>query len=217
MKRHPYTIVCFCAHNDDQIVGAGGTLAKYAKEGKHVYVIIFSFGEASHPHFKRDVAVQMRVKESLKATKILGGKANFYLGLKEGKFIEEYEEKRVENRIKRFLADKKPAKIFTHSVDDPHPDHRAVYNIITKLLDKIHYKGSVYSFDVWNPVNLLKRDNPRLIVDISATFNNKIKAMQQHESQKLARFSLWWNLYFKAFYNGLNNGVKYAEVFYKIR
>ena len=84
-------IIFFCAHNDDHIIGAGGTLAKYVKEGKEVYTIIFSYGEGSHPHFKRRVAVEMRVKESARATKILGGKPVVYLGLREGHFREDLE------------------------------------------------------------------------------------------------------------------------------
>lgn len=217
MKKNRDTIICFCAHNDDQIIGAGGTLAKYSSQGKEVYTIIFSFGEASHPHLRREVTVEMRVKESLKATKILGGKTNLYLGLKEGNFAEEFEKKNLMARLKKFLTERKPSKIFTHSVDDPHPDHRAVYSIITQLLDQIKYKGSVYSFDIWNPINLGKRNLPRLIVDISDTFRKKVRAIEAHESQKLTRFSLLWNLYLKAIYNGLNNNTKYAEVFYKIR
>jgi LmbE family N-acetylglucosaminyl deacetylase len=211
------SVICFCAHNDDQIIGAGGTLTKYAAEGKDVTSIVFSYGEQSHPHLRTRVTVQMRVKESHRAAKILGGQHTLYLGLKEGNFSEEFEKKNLASRLKKILTEKKPSKIFTHSVDDPHPDHRAVYSIITELLDGIRYKGSVYSFDVWNPINILKRNKPRLIVDVSSTFRRKIRAMEAHESQKLARMSLWWNLYLKGYYNGLQNRVRYAEVFYKIR
>ncbi|MFH1510368.1 MAG: hypothetical protein ABIF10_01650, partial [Candidatus Woesearchaeota archaeon] len=98
-----------------------------------------------------------------------------------------------------------------------HPDHRAVHSIVLRLLDEAKFKGHVYSFDVWNPVNIRKRNVPKLVVDISATFAKKMLAMRQHESQKFARFSLWWNLYLKAYLNGLNYGFRYAEVFCKLR
>lgn len=214
MKR---SVLCFCAHNDDQVIGAGGTLAKYASEGRDVYVVIFSYGEKSHPHMKREFMVPMRVKESHKAKRILGFKKETYLGLSEGRLIGEVKEKKLGIRLQRMIKELSPGIIFTHSVDDPHPDHRAVHSIVLGLLDDIRYKGSLYSFDVWNPVNIMKRNIPKLVVDISATFGRKILAMRQHESQKFARFSLWWNLYLKAYLNGLNYGFKYAEVFYKIR
>ena len=38
------TVLVICAHPDDEIIGAGGTIATYAREGKDVITIIFSNG-----------------------------------------------------------------------------------------------------------------------------------------------------------------------------
>lgn len=159
----------------------------------------------------------MRVKESKKSDKYLGIKNTFYLGLKEGHFYEEVKKKKIENKIKNMLLKNKPSKIFTHSIDDPHPDHRAVYKITTKITDKVKYKGELYSFEIWNPLNLKKRKNAKLVVDISRTFDKKIKAIKLHKSQKISLISLLWNVYRKDLLNGLSNNCRYAEVFYKIR
>ena len=123
----------------------------------------------------------------------------------------------VFNFLKRIILKNKPSKILTHSVDDPHPDHRAVYNTVAKIVDKISYKGELYSFEIWNPFNLKKREKPKLVVDISSTFDKKIKAIKLHKSQKISVISLLWNIYRKDFFNGLSNSCRYAEVFYKIR
>jgi LmbE family N-acetylglucosaminyl deacetylase len=209
------TILVLCAHNDDQIVGMGGTFAKYTREGKDLYTVVFSYGELSHPHLKQEVVARMRVKESLKAAKILGGRKPVYLGIKEGRF--EKELKQYEQKLIKLIRGKKPSKIFTHALDDPHADHRAVYHFVLELLDRMRYKGDLYSFDIWNPINIRKRYRPKMVVDVSDTFDIKIRAMDAHKSQWVVRIILWWNLYLKAMFNGLNNGVKYAEVFNKIR
>jgi len=210
-------IVVFCAHNDDQIVGAGGTLAKYADEGKDFYTVIFSYGESSHPHLKNHITKSMRIKEAAKSDQILGGKAIYYFGLREGKFPKDIKEKRVKQGIKNMIKSKKPLKIFTHSKDDPHPDHRAVNKTVRAVLEEIDYRGDVYSFDVWNPVNIRERHKPKLVVDVSKTFNKKIEAFKAHKSQKPALITLTWSLYFRAMINGLQNRCRYAEVFYKIQ
>lgn len=212
------TILVFGAHNDDQIIGVGGTLAKYVKEGKNVITVIFSYGEFSLIHLKREEAVKKRVRESRSSDRVLGLNQTYYLGLKEGKFKKEFKEKKLEKKIKNIILDNNPSKIFLHSVDDAHPDHRAVYDIITKIIDKIKYKGDVYSFEVWNFVNLAKRENPRLVVDITKTFKQKIDAFKVHKSQKLnAILPLMWSVYFKAKLFGIFHKKKYAEVFFKIR
>lgn len=214
----PETILFLCAHNDDQIVGAGGTVVKYAKEGKKIVTIIFSFGESSNPLEQDTLTRKTRVIESKRASKILGESEMYYLGLKEIHFKEEINSKNIYEKIENIITRVKPSKIFTHSIDDPHPDHKNVYNFTMELADKINYKGEIYSYNVWNfSFNFRKRDSPKLVVDISDTFKAKVEAFKKHKSQGLAILSLMWGIYFKAFLRGLQNKVKYAEVFYRVR
>lgn len=210
------SIVVFCAHNDDQIIGAGGTLINYAQKGMKIYTVIFSYGEKSHFWLKGEVTTDMRLKEAEEADKVMGGRELLYLGLKEGKFYEQFDEKQ-RKKLAVLLKEVKPIKIFTHSSSDPHPDHKAVYHLVKQMLHDVKYKGTAYSFDVWNIINLRSKKNPRLVVDISDSFTTKIKAFKCHRSQRSTFYSLVWNVYLKAFINGLKYGIKYAEVFHKIR
>jgi LmbE family N-acetylglucosaminyl deacetylase len=214
------TVLVIVAHNDDHIIAAGGTLAKYAKEGKKVKTIIFSYGEASHPHLKPEVIVEKRYKESLESDKILGGSGLVYLGLKEGKFLEEYRKRKLKAKLAHLIAHEKPDKILTLGPDDAHPDHNAVYRIITELIEDGTITCDVYAFEVWYAVKLRKRDAPRLVVDVSSTYESKVNAMQAHKSQfqhispfmNIFRFTTW----LRALTNGWQNNCRYAEIFYKL-
>jgi len=210
------TILVLCAHNDDQVLGAGGTLAKYASEGKRVRTIIFAFGEKSHPYLKPELVIETRMKEALASDKIFGGSGIAYLGLEEGNFTEGIKKKGIKEKIKFLIKQEKPSKIFTHSSDDPHPDHNATYALVMDILKKTKLDCEVYSFDVWNPINIRQQGRPKLVVDITKTFETKMKAINAHKSQKLALFSLVWSVYVKAILNGWNNNCKYAEVFYRL-
>ena len=68
----PETLLFLCAHNDDQLLGAGGTIAKYTKEGKKIITVIFSFGEMSNPLEQDIVTRRTRVIESKRVSTILG-------------------------------------------------------------------------------------------------------------------------------------------------
>jgi N-acetylglucosamine malate deacetylase 1 len=210
-------VIAFCAHNDDHLIGAGGTLAQYAREGIDVVIVIFSYGESTHPWLHRQAAIKMRVEESKRADRILGANRLYYFGLAEGSFLEEIKTKKIAQRIKRMITIVRPQKIFTHSPDDPHPDHRAVFNTITAIMDESRYQCDVYSFDIWNPFNIRMRDKPKLVVDITPTFQVKIRAFRVHKSQWLARATMMPAVYIRALWNGLENGVRYAEVFVKLR
>lgn len=210
------TVLVFCAHNDDQVFGAGGTLAKYAQQKKKIITVIFSYGEKSHPWLQKEITVDMRLKESERACKVLGCQDILYLGLDDQKVAEQIDGD-AKKKLIELIKEKKPSKIFMHSQGDPHPDHRAVYNTVLNILDKLKYKCDVYSFEVWNPLKIKRRDELKLVVDISDTFKTKIKAVKCHKSQKITIFSLLWSVYLKDFINGLNNSFKFAEVFSKIR
>jgi len=211
------SILVFCSHSDDQILGPGATLAKYAKQGKSVYTIILSYGEASLAWLKPEIAVKTRVKEAEKADKIIGGNGIHFLGLKEGRFIEEIKEKKLEKEVEEIIRNKKPSKIFTHSSHDPHPDHRAASKIILNILDKMKFECDVYSFDVWNPFIIRKTYLPKLYEDVTDTFPIKIKAIKVFQSQKIALFTLIWSVYLRAIIHGMHINKKRAERFFKIR
>src|SRR5512137_1126917 len=82
------TILVFCAHSDDQILGPGATIAKYAKEGKEVKTIIFTYGEAALPWLQREEAIKTRVAGAQKADKVIKGSGVTFLGIDEARFNE---------------------------------------------------------------------------------------------------------------------------------
>jgi N-acetylglucosamine malate deacetylase 1 len=210
-------VLVIAAHNDDSIIGAGGTLAKYAREGKRITEIILSFGEGSHVWLKKEITIRMRVGESQKASKFLGIEKSYYLGLNDSTFIKNLKKKNIRGKIKRIIGEIKPDKIFTHARDDPHPHHKATNLLVKQAIDELGYACDVYSFDIWNPIRIKERNKPRMVVDVSKTFKRKIDAFKKHKSQKITMVTLLWNIYLKAVINGLKNNFKYAEVFYKIR
>ncbi len=217
MKKTGQKILIFCAHNDDEVLGAGGTIVKYVKEGKVVHSIIFSYGESSHPWLQRQETVKMRVREAQKADKALGIEKVIFLGLSEGKFEEEIKKKGIQRKILQMIKKQNPEKIFTHSIDDPHMDHRAVVKTVLKVVDDNKLKVPVYSFDIWNPITLKNRNKPKLIVDITPTFRQKLKAFRLHKSQWMASFTMVPATYIRAIMNGIEHNFKYAEVFIKLR
>jgi LmbE family N-acetylglucosaminyl deacetylase len=214
------TVLVIVAHNDDHIIGAGGTLAKYAQEGKKVKTIIMSYGEASHPHLKPKVIIEKRYKESLESDKILGGSGLVYLGLKEGKFSQEFKKKKTMEKLAFLIKRQKPEKILTIGPGDMHPDHNAVYKMVEELIKSGKITCPVYAFEVWSAVQTFKRDAPKLVVDVSDTYNLKVKALKAHKSQTKHLFpfipALRFKMWIHALSHGWKHGHRYVEEFYKL-
>ncbi|MFP4523125.1 MAG: PIG-L deacetylase family protein [Candidatus Woesearchaeota archaeon] len=214
------TILVIVAHSDDQILGPGGTLAKYASQGKDVHTIILSYGEMSHPHLKKKVIASMRVKEAREADKVIGGKGVTFFGLDEGKFRTQAKEHSVVLKLQDIFLHLQPAKIFTHSSSESHPDHVAVNNLVLQAYDELYAKGlfscAVYSFGLYG-FSFKSKQHLKLVVNISRSFSKKRQAIKVFKSQKLTLSWLGIIIYFKALFAGLKNGVRFAEEFIKER
>ena len=207
-------IIIFCAHSDDEIIGTGGLIAKYAKEGKDVIVVIFSYGEMSSPWLRKDVLIRERVLEAKKIAKFIGVKQFYFLGIEDLNFEADIERKNSKEKVKNLILKYNSVKVFTHSSLDQHKDHKAVSKVVESALEDIKKDIPLFAFEIWNIKN---ETHPRMYVDISETFNKKIDAIKKFKSQRHYTYPLLIPVYFKARIIGLLNGYKYGERFYKIR
>ena len=208
------TILVFAAHPDDEIIGVGGTIAKYAQEGKDVIVTIFSDGSLSAPWMKQTVLIQDRKKEAKDIGKFMGCKDTIFAGLKDGSLQAHVHDVKMKEILKKIIIRYKPSKIFVHSHLDAHADHRAVNEMVLKAVKELDGKHSVYTFEVWNA---LPEQAPALYVDITSTFAKKIQAMKKFKSQKVFIYTLLIPVYVRAYVAGFHNKTRYAEKFYKIQ
>ena len=215
MGKKKETILVFGAHSDDFVIGAGGTIANYTQQGKQVLSIVLSYGENSHVWLKEKVIQKMRAHEALEASKLLGCKT-YIFDLKENYFEKEFKEKQLEKKILGMIKTLKPTKIFTHSHEDPHPDHKATYNITMELYDKIKgKKPEMYIYSIWNPVSLKKY--PALYVKITKNFSLKLKALKTFRSQKLHVAYPLLLLIFRAIVEGFKLRTWFGEKFYRVK
>ena len=209
------TILVMGAHSDDFVIGAGGAIKNYTDDGKEVISIVFSYGEQSHPWLKETVIQKMRAKEALDASKLLGCQTYVY-DLKEFQFIKDAEEKKFHATIMGFITKYKPTKIFTHSQEDPHPDHRAVHKITMNVFNDINgVKPELYTYSIWNPVSF-KTSYPSLYIDITKSFRYKLRALKTFRSQALHVAYPLFLLLYRAIKNGVKMRKRFGEQFYRI-
>lgn len=178
-------VLVFAAHPDDAELSMGGTIAKFSSKGIKVGIIDLSRGELG----TRGTA-DTRKQEARDASEILKVTHRENLGLKDGslKFNEEYL-KKIISVIRKF----KPGIIFAPYFNDRHPDHVGTsilikeamfYSGLNKMVteddgkiqqpyrpQKLYYFMQTYEFD------------PTFIVDISETFETKMKAVYAYKTQ----------------------------------
>jgi len=191
----------------------GGSILKYIDEGYSIIQVIFSTGEMSHPHLRKSVISKTRKKETEEIAKKIGIKKLIYFNLPDTQ-VKENIDSNIKDKLRKIIQTYKPNKIFTVSIKDTHPDHRAVHKAVIEVVNQLKTHYPIYTFQIWN---IFSRNLPLLQIDISDYFEEKIRIMKMHRSQWVSIYLQLLPVYIRVRLNGLKYHCKYAEVFYKLK
>jgi LmbE family N-acetylglucosaminyl deacetylase len=227
-------VLVVSAHPDDPDFGAGGTIAKLAKDGARVTYAIVTDGSqgGEDPKQKDSELVAIRQKEQKAAARVLGVKKVEFLGYKDGHLSPDL---KLRHDIVRMIRKYRPELVITHMpgrvLDAPmggsHPDHLAVGEATMAAvypdsrnprafrgLLKEGLKPHVVK-EVWLPF-WTSGDH---IVDITSTLDLKIAALRKHKSQVSKPGQAWdFEKFMRKRHRevGKKAGFRYAESFKRI-
>jgi LmbE family N-acetylglucosaminyl deacetylase len=189
------------AHPDDNDFGAGATVAKAAGQGAEVIYLIATTGQrgSSDENMTPERLSEIRRKEQEEAAKVLGVREVRFLDYVDGELIPDI---RLKERIVKSIRRYKPDIVFTM---DPsffyyksygmvnHSDHRAIgeatldacYPLARDLMSfPEHGKEGLNPHKVKELLlHSFVPENANFYVDVTNTFDTKIKALSLHKSQ----------------------------------
>jgi LmbE family N-acetylglucosaminyl deacetylase len=191
-------VLFIVAHPDDPEFGAGGTVARWAREGVHVtYVIVTDGSKGSNNHeITSEELVRLRQAEQRAAAEILGVCEVVFLGYPDG---EVYNTPALRRDLVRQIRLHRPDLVMTHDpttrfVGDSyinHPDHRAVGDtaldaVFPLARDRFnfpeHEREGLAPHAV-SDVLVRPTNEPNEWIDITDTIEFKIAALRAHRSQ----------------------------------
>ena len=133
-------LMCVLAHPDDESLGTGGTLAKYAAEGVDTYLVTATRGERGRfgdngVRPAAEVVASTREAELLAAAKELGIREVEFLGYPDGG-LDAVDPAAAQEAIARHLRRVKPHVVITFGPEGAygHPDHIAISQLTTAAI-----------------------------------------------------------------------------------
>lgn len=180
-------VLVLAAHPDDEVLGAGGTLARLSQEGRDVFVAFLTDGVgarfAGNARERWEQAVEVATMLGVSAYPDWGGvtvpdnesDAVTLLTLAKGaeKLIERHE----------------PTLVLTHSGCDLNVDHRKAYQAALVACRPVPASSvrALATFEVassteWTP--LPQGFRPTLFVDIESTLETKLRAMATYAAEQ---------------------------------
>jgi LmbE family N-acetylglucosaminyl deacetylase len=130
-------LMCILAHPDDESLGMGGTLAKYAREGVETYLVTATRGERGR---FGDAAVRPPLEVVGKVREAELRAAGSELGIREIHFLDYIDQDldrtdpgEAQRKIVQFIRSIKPHVAVTFAPDGAygHPDHIAISQLAT--------------------------------------------------------------------------------------
>lgn len=178
-------ILIFAAHPDDAELACSGTIASMVAKGKKVVIVDLTQGEMG----TRGNA-DSRKTEAKASTQILGLTDRWQLNLPDTTFGNSREEQHLLIQAIRHF---RPEIVLANAISDRHPDHGRAAKLAEDAcffagLPKIETFHDGIQQEAWRPrivLNYVQSDwiQPDLIVDISAYWDIKVKAIKSFKTQ----------------------------------
>ena len=204
-------ILVIGAHYDDAELGAGGTAAKLAAEGKNVFKLTLTDNVTRFKHMNINVEYETSVAQSARACEVLGvTELTEFEPIECTKLIYCTE---TMQRIEELIYRNKIDTVFMHFDHDMNQDHIEAAKLCLTAArhcdNLLQYQSNGYVLN--NPFY------PTWFVDISEYINKKIEALEQY-GEEHNRFNKLFQINVERNHVwGYSNKVEYAEGFRVIK
>jgi LmbE family N-acetylglucosaminyl deacetylase len=205
-------ILVLSAHPDDETIGAGGTIAKFASQGNYIHLLTFTDGISARKVGDRRPSVK-------DVAKILGISDYNTLNFPDNK-MDSVPLLDVAKAIESISFT--PDIVITHSPNDLNIDHRIVHQATLTVFRGMEQfnKTKIMCYEVLSSSEWSYQPfNPNCYVDITNYWDKKENALKVYESEMIPHPHPRniENLKRKAYLNGSECGVEMAERFLIVR
>lgn len=196
-------ILCLAPHADDAEISSGGTISRFLREGKEVFVIVFSEAFDDREHTK--LGELYRAMEELSVPK----KNLFVYNFKDRELSKDRQDiLDIMVEIKKIIE---PDLILLPSPEDMHQDHQVVAQEGLRAFKDISIWGYEY------PWNLLVFKTTCFVKLEEEDLEKKIKALAQYKSQQYREYFNPEVIKGWALTRGIACKSRYAESFEVLR
>lgn len=190
------TVLVVVAHPDDEVLGCGGTMARYARDGHDVHLLVLADGVGARytsggVHAQADVAAEQTRRRGAmhEAARILGVR-----GVEAADFPDNAMDSvpllQVAQRIEQSLTRLAPGIVLTHHAGDVNQDHRHTHDAVMAACrpQPGHSVHTLLTFEVassteWQLPGTRAAFAPSWFVDTTDTLEVQLAALKAYAEE----------------------------------
>ena len=180
-------VLIVAPHPDDEVLGVGGTIARFAHEGHDVFVTIVTHGD---PSMFDPIFIEQGRQEALEAHRLLGVRDTIFLEGFPAALLDTVPHSQLNEALGKVLHDVEPELLFIPFNGDVHLDHRLVFEsaLVAARPNSTQQVQAIYAYETlsetnWNAALLTPGFLPNTYFDISAFLEVKLEAMNIYQTQ----------------------------------
>ncbi len=187
------TVLVLAAHPDDEVLGCGATIAKHAKEGDEVHVVILAEGVTSRGD-ERDRTRHLEQLSSLsrdvhRASELLSACSLTLHDFPDNR-MDSPDLLDIVKAVERYIARLQPGVVYTHHAGDVNIDHRRIHEAVVAACrpQPMHPVKTLLFFEIassteWQTPGSQPTFVPNWFVDVSDTLELKLQALEIYSSE----------------------------------
>lgn len=169
-------VLVLVPHADDESLGCGGAIALHHRQGDRVKVVFVTDGGAGDPlgYYAGLDYRELRREEARRAASILGIDEVIFWDYPDGRLLEAGD---LTERLWALLEADRPDIVYRPSTLELHADHWTLGAATETALQRYQATVVDFRYEIWATVQ------PSHVLDISAVWDRKQKAIEQYQSQ----------------------------------
>jgi len=187
------SILVVVAHPDDEVLGCGATIAKHAKAGDSVHVVILVEGATSRDDRRdrllRDEELSGLARAARSAKDILGA-ASLELHDFPDNRMDSVDLLDIVKLIEKYVIAFEPEIVYTHHAGDVNIDHRRIHEAVIAACRPLPSQTvqtllffEIASSTEWRPAISATPFLPDWYVDVSETLIDKMAALDAYRTE----------------------------------
>lgn len=176
----------FEPHDDDLVIGMGGTALKMMKNSWKFKTVQMTDGRHGSNQISPEELVDIRHNEKKAELEFLGIECEF-LDYEDGSLwnLMQEDRKEVISRLVELINEFEPDAVFIPARSEGHPDHRATSLLAGRAVYESNIDPLKVSYLVWDPPFLEGENLAEKIIRVGVEdeYEDKLEALRKHKSQ----------------------------------